>query len=197
MRITQVMALLWVVWFSVVACGRNVTVQGNFVGRVAGTDAFVAVVTDGETAIGYVCDGQGISEWFEGTVTGDALNLTSPGGAELTATLAHTGVKGSFTAAAGETFNFTADAAAAPAGLFRLDDTIAGEPYKGGWIILPNGEQRGTLTTSEGAGCTATNTCPPLENTGSNTPPKLILPNGSQATVPRVDFGSIPQLFGN
>ena len=58
-----------------------------------GSDAIVAVVTDGRRAEAYLCDGQPgdrggvIGERFRGVVAANRIRLVSDGGVRLTATL--------------------------------------------------------------------------------------------------------------
>lgn len=131
-------------------------VRGSFVGRVLSSDAFVAVVTDGRRATAYVCDGKPgdrgavIGERFDGTVTADRLNVVSPGGARLTATLGKRGVDGSIRLArAGEQLEFRAVPASGRAGYYRSAAADA-QGAEAAWIVLASGEQRGVRTRSGG-----------------------------------------------
>ena len=131
---------------------------GNYAGRVEGTDAFVAVVVDGDDrALAYVCDGQEdgqgatVAEWLTGAVAGDgSLKMRSEGGARLVAEVVADGASGTLTLS-GEEHAFSASPAEEPAGLYRAEETVDGEGYLGGWIELPNGEVRGAVnSTSSG-----------------------------------------------
>jgi hypothetical protein len=130
-------------------------VRGSFVGRVLSSDAFVAVVTDGRRATAYVCDGKPgdrgavIGERFDGTVTGDRLNVVSQSGARLEATLGTRGVDGSIRLARdAEQLEFQAVPASGRAGYYRSE---AGDAQGGdaAWIVLASGEQRGVRTRSD------------------------------------------------
>jgi serine/threonine-protein kinase len=129
------------------ACGGASTVSGSFAGRVDGSDAFIAVVVhaNGEVTA-YVCDGVAISEWFKGSVDGSSLDLTNASGAHLTADLSADSIYGTFALAGGSALNFTTNAVTEPAGLYRAEDTIDGVAYVGGWIVLPDGEERGLVS---------------------------------------------------
>lgn len=56
--------------FLVAGCGdddggaRAGPAEGTFVGKVEGSDAYIALVTDGTELTGYVCDGEQVSVWF-------------------------------------------------------------------------------------------------------------------------------------
>jgi hypothetical protein len=124
---------------------------GNFAGKVEGTDAFVAVVVDEEDrALAYACDGREggtatVAEWFRGEVADDgSLDLTSEGGAGLSADIAEEGASGTVTLD-GEDHAFTAGPAEEPAGLYRKAEEADGEELLGGWIELASGEQRGAV----------------------------------------------------
>jgi hypothetical protein len=41
----------------------------GYVGRVAGTDAFVGIVIRGRAVTAYACDGRTLARWFEGKLT--------------------------------------------------------------------------------------------------------------------------------
>jgi hypothetical protein len=119
--------------------------QGLAAGRVEGSEAFIAFVAkDGELAA-YVCDSDTIAEWFRGPIEGNTVELQSEGGASLTAELSADGVTGTFTPSGGEPLAFTASPAGEGAGLYRAEGTVEGEELLAGWIVLPDGEQRGSL----------------------------------------------------
>ena len=121
-------------------------VVGSFVGRINGTDAFIAVVAraDRRTAV-YVCDSQTLAQWFD-SETRDRLDLTSDDGAvRLQLRLAAEGVTGTVTAEGRPAHAFTAVPAAGKAGLYRGELTANGLDYVGGWILLSDGQQRGII----------------------------------------------------
>src|SRR5437660_1588791 len=51
-----------------VSAGRAQGAGGVFVGKVDGTNAFVGLVTDGEQAEAYICNGVSFNELFIGTM---------------------------------------------------------------------------------------------------------------------------------
>ncbi len=130
------------------ACGGTAKpISGSFVGKVDGSDAFISVVlhTDGAVTA-YVCDSAAISEWFKSNVTGSSLDLTNANGAHLTADLAPDSFNGTFSPAGGSALNFSVSAADQPAGLYRGEDTVDGVDLVAGWIVLPDGDQRGAVS---------------------------------------------------
>ena len=112
-----------------------------------GTDAFISVIlhTDG-TVTAYVCDSAAISEWFKGSVNGSSLDLTNADGARLTADLAADSFTGTFTPSSSSPLTFSAEQADQPAGLYRGEDTVDGVDLVAGWIVLPDGDQRGAVS---------------------------------------------------
>jgi hypothetical protein len=117
----------------------------TFAGVIPGTNRFVALVHNGQNARAYVCDGQAVAEWFNGTVQDGMIDLTSAAGARLQATLGAAGASGSFTPAGGTAAAFTAEAVSAPAGLYRAEENVDGVQYVGGWIVLPDGQAQGAI----------------------------------------------------
>ena len=69
------------------------------------------------------------------------------GGYVLQVTFGHGRATGSlrFPGKAGALHHFTAASDARPAGLWRGSKTVDGKTFVGGWIILPDGRQRGEI----------------------------------------------------
>ena len=125
--------------------GSSVPQNVRAVGRVSGSDAFVAVAKYGRTIDAYVCDGKSVGESFQGQAGGGGhVDLRSDDGARLQATVAGNEVGGRFTPAGATPLAFTARAAAKPAGLYRAQVVANGQTITAGWVVLPDGEQRGT-----------------------------------------------------
>jgi hypothetical protein len=127
-------------------------VSGTFVGRISGTDIFITVVTNGTDVRAYVCDGEPasevtVAEWFKGISTDNSLDLLSASGAaRLEATFRPDAVMGSLELPARAPIEFTASVAGAISGLYAYKNIHSGEQYQAGWIVLPSGELRGSLT---------------------------------------------------
>jgi hypothetical protein len=128
--------------------------EGDFVGTVNGSEAFVSVVTNGDSVLAHVCDGLGIAEWFAGEATGRSVQLVSENGASLDVDLTDASASGTFTPPQGAGLPFTAEGADDPAGLYRSEGTVDGEELVGGWIALEDGRIRGAV-------CNAFGQCPP------------------------------------
>lgn len=122
----------------------------TFLGTVPGSDYYVGLVIQGETVVGYLCDGK-TDAWLTGKVEGDYITLTSQDGATLKATLADKTVRGKVVLADGQALDFTAAPQAGSEGLYRSKLTFGDNLYVGGWIILENGT-RGFLHKIFGGG---------------------------------------------
>jgi hypothetical protein len=121
----------------------------GYVGTVRGTHAFVAVVTSGSHVTAYVCDSKAIAEWFKGSLKAGKATLTSSDGSVLRVTVSSGKAKGSLQLARahGSVHGFSAGRDTKSSGLFRGVKTVAGKRYVGGWILLPDGRQRGEVLT--------------------------------------------------
>jgi serine/threonine-protein kinase len=116
----------------------------TYVGWVDGGGASVAIIVDGDDTVAYVCDGAAAEAWLLGSARDGELDLAGEGGS-LVASYDHRRVIGQATVA-GRSWTFTAAQVAAPEGLYRFADTIAGgAEVVGGWIVLPDGSQVGVL----------------------------------------------------
>lgn len=125
------------------------TAEGTFVGTVDGTDAYIALVSDGERLAGYVCDGKAgagsvsVSTWF--TSNSGSERLLARDGTQLgDAVLASDGASGEISI--GESsYEFEAVPASGDAGLYRGVRGELGEPrsVEVGQIVLADGSFRG------------------------------------------------------
>jgi hypothetical protein len=125
-------------------------ITGSFVGTVAGSDAYVAIVAGakGDT-LAYVTDGAYSVDWVDGTRQDDSASLSNEGGATLDAKFGRGIVTGSFTRPGYAPLNITARPGDAPAGLYRATEDFADGRYVGGWVVLPGGTQRGAVRRYE------------------------------------------------
>jgi hypothetical protein len=137
----------------------------TFLGTVAGSNFYIGLVIEGDTAVGYLCDGES-DAWLTGKVEGDYLTLTSPDGATLKATLADNTIRGKVTLVGGDALDFTAAPQQGNEGLFRSKLAFGENQYVGGWIILEGGT-RGFLRKifgGKGNGGNAAPTMGPLDD---------------------------------
>jgi hypothetical protein len=154
----------------------------TYVGQVT-EDAYVAVVTGGGFVRAYVCDGVDHGVWFSGRLDEQGrFALTARDGV---ATLAGTVVNGAVHGAAtydGVRRPFAAVEARGAAGLYRWEGAIHDGDVLGGWIVLNNGKQRGTLSTSSG-----TKTAQPITLTTLSTSISGISVTGKVVSATAVD----------
>lgn len=127
----------------------------SFVGRIAGSDAFIGVVSDGRGVIAYVCDSALRADWFRGeiftSVNAGTIDLTSPSGARLRLELSSVqqGVLDASSAPRGQleiggtNLNFQTEVASAGAGVFRAERNTPSQSVLAGWIVLNDGDVRG------------------------------------------------------
>jgi hypothetical protein len=132
------------------AAARREPITGSFVGTVAPSDAYVAIVAGakGDT-LAYVTDGAYSVDWVDGTRQGDSARLSNEGGATLDAKFGRGIVTGSFTRPGYEPRIIMARPGDAPAGLYRATEDFADGRYVGGWVVLPDGTQRGAVRRYE------------------------------------------------
>jgi hypothetical protein len=118
----------------------------ELIGR-ASPSPFVAVVTTQNKAIAYLCDGDFLAEWFRSDLQPgglfEARSTSKKSG--ITAQVNAGSVVGAITLESGKVIQFRATPADGTAGLYRSDDNIDNQRFLGGWVVLPNGEQRGAV----------------------------------------------------
>jgi hypothetical protein len=99
----------------------------TFIGQVAGTNAFIAVVVGDGEALAYVCDGHSVAAWLRGQVSGTSLTLSGKG-ESLVGTLEGDTVSGTLTLS-GPAFAFqAARVTEGHTGLFRGTLPLANGP---------------------------------------------------------------------
>lgn len=129
---------------SVPGSGPTTPTVRTYVGKVEGTDAYVAVLADGaDEVVVYLCDGEQVVRYLGGAIEGGALWAGDGRGTTAEAATAEMTVRGSITLADGSTHGFAADRATGDAGFWWKDDPIPGGASAGGWIRLADGTWRG------------------------------------------------------
>ncbi len=122
----------------------------TFAGTTADGGTSVAIVVDEERdALAFVTDGDRSVDWVDGAVRKGAARLGNDGGAVLEVAIAGDVATGSFTRPGSDPLSFEAAAVAAPAGLYRSSEFFADGDYVAGWIVLPDGSQRGAIRRYE------------------------------------------------
>jgi hypothetical protein len=135
-------------------------VKAVYAGRSSGNEVTLAIVTDGDKAAAYVCNGRTIEAWLQGSVKGNQVTLTGRGGAGLVGSLSGLAMFGTVTPSAGLSFPFSAELSPRPAGVYQARITVNGLATRIGWAVLPDGTQLGVTAAG-----TATRPAPPLDLT--------------------------------
>ena len=120
----------------------------TYIGTVDGADAFAAVVTRGDVAVAYVCNGRRIAVWLKGSFVGGRLDLASRRGDTLTGTLR----RGTLDLTDRQPLSVrTAFSPLTDRARFFIGSArIGGTGWAGGWITLADGRQRGALRDDDG-----------------------------------------------
>jgi hypothetical protein len=109
-------------------------VDGTFVGKARGSDAFVAVVASPapkgkrrRDATVFVCDGKSVCEWLAGSANGNDVTAASEDDdAKATVNLTGKAARGNIELSGGDRVRFVASPAAATAGLYTLQVSAKG-----------------------------------------------------------------------
>jgi hypothetical protein len=159
------------------------SVSGAFAGRVANTQALIAIVTDGTQVRAYVCDGTPdgrlvLAEWFKGQKSGESADIISNTGiAELKAQFTATGVSGTVTIPASQVLTFQAAPATGDGGLYGYKQIHNNQLHWAGWVVLPTGEQTGAQIfpqmTSQGVTLNTSTVAGQIPQIGSVSPLKV------------------------
>jgi hypothetical protein len=118
-------------------------VEAVYAGRSSGNEVGLAIVTDGDRAAAYVCNGQTIEAWLQGSVKGNQVTLTGRNGAGLVGSLSGLAMFGMVTPRAGQTFPFSAELSPRPSGVYQARITVNGLATRIGWAVLPDETQLG------------------------------------------------------
>jgi hypothetical protein len=144
--------LVMLAGLGLLACGGGSSApkDGSYVGKVDGTDAYIALVTGSGKVAGYICDSASISVWIPAaTISGNTASLVSRKGVAVgPVTWSGTTASGTLTID-GISHPFTAELATGDAGLYRAVQGTPGEAgaVEVGWVVLPDASQRGTITS--------------------------------------------------
>jgi hypothetical protein len=123
------------------------TVAGSWAGKVAGTDAFIAVVSRADgTTLAYVCDNQKIAKLLRGPQRAGSFAL-SRSGTKIEGDLADDAARGTVTLN-GNAHSFTAARSTGDAGLYWATTRRSGQRAVAAWVVLEDGAQRGNITTT-------------------------------------------------
>ncbi|SNT65220.1 hypothetical protein SAMN05421812_120142 [Asanoa hainanensis] len=111
-------------------------------GSVRGGAASLAIAVKDGVAVGYLCDGNKIEAWFQGTAVDERLTLAGAKG-KITGSFDDKRAKGTVTAGR-DTFTFDLGTVRKPSGLYRATAQVRNAKVNGGWIVV-EGRQVGIL----------------------------------------------------
>ncbi|MBW0117484.1 hypothetical protein [Pseudonocardia abyssalis] len=151
-------------------------VESVWAGRSSGDEVTVAVAVKDGRAVAYVCDGDRVEAWLEGTLTGADLALTGADGAVLTGTVDETAALGSVSVGAG-TWPFAAKVVQAPDGLYDGRVNVDGVAVRIGWVSVDGTVTGGARAAGEVVAA------PPLDPAA----PDGVVLDGVPVTVSLVD----------
>jgi len=153
-----------------------------YAGRSAGGEVTVAVAVKDGRAVGYVCDGERIEAWLEGTVEGTAIALRSGDGEVTVSGNLDEGAAFGDVAVKGASWPFSAKAVTEPGGLYEGRGDVRGVATRIGWIVEGDGRVTGLARS---AGSDAPQPAPPLD---PNAPGSVVV-DGAPITVTTIDGG--------
>jgi hypothetical protein len=119
---------------------QKVTV--TWAGSVRGGEASIAIAVKNGVAVAYVCDGNRIEAWYQGTAVDERLALTGKQG-KVSGTFDEKRARGTVTAGR-TTYTFDIRAVRKPSGLYRATALVRNARVQGGWIVV-DGRQVGIL----------------------------------------------------
>jgi hypothetical protein len=133
--------------------------SGDYVGRVHGSQMFIAVVVGDGKVLVYLCDGRRAfrpaknAHWLKGRLAHGRAVLKSPDGVRLELHVNHRSATGRVTLEGGRgPLRFKAKPARSKlAGLYRFDGRLLHRHVSFGWIILNDGAFRGASAEAESA----------------------------------------------
>ena len=133
--------------------------QGAYVGQMPSDNAWIGLSSSGSQIVAFITDGSQshpptFAQWFKGPITNSTVDTTATGknGSDrLQATLSGDTASGTVTMAGGKAIPFTANAVPSSdqtSGLYRSTQTINGQSYVAGWIVVPQGAENATPTAT-------------------------------------------------
>jgi hypothetical protein len=138
--------------FALAACGDGApgtveVAKGTLVGKISGSNAYFALISDGKSVGGYVSDGRKVSRWLARRPIRDGhAELWTRAGRRLgAAELTKVSASGDIRIGP-KPLSFFLEVTPAPAGVYRATTGRLGRPSSAeiGWVVLGDGTQRGT-----------------------------------------------------
>lgn len=133
--------------------GSGAVSTNTFVGRLAESEAFIAIMKDGNAHLIYVTDGKDLNLWFKGNASGAVagyFTFYNDEGGSIVNSPDGDGHRGNVSDGKGNHFRYTATAARGDAGLYRASESAGDEAWTIGWIVLNDGQVRGARQNAAG-----------------------------------------------
>jgi hypothetical protein len=121
----------------------------TWVGKVADSDAFIAIMKEGTQHLIYLTDGKTLSVWFEGNASGAVVGyftFNNDEGGSIVNNPQGDGFSGIITLTGGQHLRYTVARARGEAGLYRAKDATG----TSNWIVLADGSLRGAKVAPDG-----------------------------------------------
>lgn len=123
----------------------------TYAGKVTAGRASIAIATKDGKAIAYLCDGNSVEAWLQGTATNGELLLSGAENASLTGTYGN-GVAAGTIRAEGKSWDFSVGKVEPPSGLYRATENVRNAEFVAGWIYVDGvqvglGVLNGTVVT--------------------------------------------------
>lgn len=119
----------------------------SYAGKVPGTNAYIGLASQGGVVEAYICDSDKIAVWLKGKATGNSFAASNAANdVVFTATRKGAALVGSVKLG-GKTIAINAAKVSYPDGLWKAVDVVGKNFVKAGWVLLPDGTQRGAKTT--------------------------------------------------
>ena len=139
---------------SILAPDATQSINDDFIGTVPDLHAAIAISANEGHVLAFLCDGGPdhitLAQWFTGSVTTNPTILTNSAGYRLTLYVMDGGVSGDVTIPTGHVYSYQVSEVergygtyagnwSNQPGLYRLDTTVRGVPYRWGWLRLDTG----------------------------------------------------------
>jgi hypothetical protein len=157
------------------ATQAGVPPKADYVARVNGGGAAVAISVHSGKAVAYICNGHGVAAWYRGTAAAGRLHLTGKNGARLDVEYRTGRATGSIMAD-GTKYTFSAPVVSGVhpgrrrPGLYEATGVVDGVSVKAGWVVLPDGQQLGSVEYDPSSAVPPTAQAPALNLTTGTAP---------------------------
>jgi hypothetical protein len=155
------------------ATHADVPPKADYVAKLNGGGAAVAISVHAGKAVAYICNGHGVAAWYRGTAAAGRLHLTGKNGARLDVEYRTGRATGSIMAD-GAKYTFSAPVVRGVRsgqrrpGLYEATAVVDGVSIKAGWVVLPDGSQVGSVEYDPSSDVPPTAQAPALDlNTGT------------------------------